>query len=375
MSPQAGFSDTYIASARTTSQLVTDLGNWSPKIQRLAADELAKRTSETTALLPTLNALANDPNGTSRVGACLALGKIANSNSAPVLAALLTDPQNHVRYAAAEGMRYLSQTAKMGQLNTILAAAASTATPLLPFNEEDPLHFAHARLAMLLFYSGNAYGPKGVIYGTGINGVSPRRPLSGDPGRGGQPDRAGPQHADRNLQEPHRRGRQRLGRYPCRFDPLPRPGRQDVRRWHPAGRHRGAASQGHRRGGPAQHGFHGQTTRATTPIRLLSECSRNTRAPPPPCVPDPDVVGFCQALLGGSQAAAAQAVLDAIAADTNPVTLTPFKSIQSVTANATALTLPANQTVLHVSATDLAKGDLDLHLAQGPWCGPCHFHS
>jgi hypothetical protein len=65
---------------------------------------------------------------------------------------------------AAEGMRYLPQTAKLTKLNTILAAAASTARPLHPFVEEDPLHFAHGRLAMLLFYGGNAYGPKGVIW-------------------------------------------------------------------------------------------------------------------------------------------------------------------------------------------------------------------
>ena len=66
-------------------------------------------------------------------------------------------------------MRYLPDSAKLTQLNTILSAAASTGAPLLPFDEEDPLHFAHGRLAMLLFYSGNAYGPKGVIYGSRIN--------------------------------------------------------------------------------------------------------------------------------------------------------------------------------------------------------------
>lgn len=68
-------------------------------------------------------------------------------------------------------MRYLSQTARMSQLNAILAATASTATPLLQFTKEDPLHFAHAKLAQLLFYGGNAYGPKGVIWKTGINGL------------------------------------------------------------------------------------------------------------------------------------------------------------------------------------------------------------
>ena len=34
------------------------------------------------------------------------------------------------------------------------------------------MHFAHGRLSMLLFYSGNAYGPRGVINSSGINGVN-----------------------------------------------------------------------------------------------------------------------------------------------------------------------------------------------------------
>ena len=74
-------------------------------------------------------------------------------------------------------------------------------------------------------------------------------------------------------------------------------------------------------------------------------------------VPDPDIVGFLQELLPTSIAVAAQEVLDAIANDPNPAPLTPFKSIQSVTADAPFITLPADSTVLRVTAFDHAMGD------------------
>ena len=73
--------------------------------------------------------------------------------------------------------------------------------------------------------------------------------------------------------------------------------------------------------------------------------------------PDPGINAYLNDLLGGAQAVEAQAVLDAIAADTNPTVLTPFKSIQSVTADSPTLTLPATSTMLHVASTDHAKGD------------------
>ena len=166
--------DDYKATTRTVNELVADLGMWSPKVQRLAATEFSTRTVNA-ATIAEITALANDPLGSSRVGACLALGRINDSASAAAraatLAALLTDPNKHVRYMAAEAMRYLPTTAKTGELNTIMSAAATTGSPLLPYDEEDPLHFAHGRIATLLFYSGNAYGPKGIIYNnlTGVN--------------------------------------------------------------------------------------------------------------------------------------------------------------------------------------------------------------
>ena len=74
--------------------------------------------------------------------------------------------------------------------------------------------------------------------------------------------------------------------------------------------------------------------------------------------PDPDVIGFCQELLGGSHAAAAQAVLDAIAADPNPdaphsVQEHPVGLGRSLRASR----LPNTSTTLQVTSTDLADGD------------------
>jgi hypothetical protein len=353
----AGFSDEYDAPSRTTNELVTDLGNWSPKIQRLSANELAKRTSETTALLPTLNSLANNPNGSSRVGACFALGKINNAASAPVLAALLTDPQNHVRYAAAEGLRYLSTSAKLGVLNTILAAASSTASPLLPYNEEDPLHFAHARLGMLLFYSGNAYGPKGVIYGNGINSNAVDRNFLYPAIRAVAANPIG--QARGTLTDTYRK------LTPADVLALADTLVDSVHFRAPADKMFGAGirqggieilqANGIAEGVPLSVVFNENDGRGSITSDILGVlqdyAGRSTTV-----VPDPDVIGFLKSLLGGSNAAEAQAVLDAITADPSPLALVPFKSIQSVTPDSPTLTLPSKHTILRVSSTDLAKG-------------------
>ncbi|HSP41422.1 MAG TPA: DUF6288 domain-containing protein [Luteolibacter sp.] len=356
---EAAAVDGYDAVPRTTSQLIADLASWSPMVQRRAAEQLATRSIDT-ATLNQLTALANDPNGTSRVGACLTLGRISNSGTAnaraATLATLLTDPQNHVRFMSAEAMRYLPQTAKMSQLSAILTAAASTAKPLLPFDEEDPLHFAHGRLCMLLFYSGSAYGPKGVIWGTGINGV------------------------DRNLLYPAIRAvaanpiGQARG---CLTETYRNLTAADVNAL------AGSIVESVRFGAPSDKMFNGgvrmggldalekykvaegvplsmiymvDDTRGaayTHGLNILKKFANGSST----VTPDPDVLGFCRVLLDTSHAAAAQEVLAAIAADPNPVPLTPFKSIQSVTADAASLNLPAIQTTLRVAATDLAEGD------------------
>jgi hypothetical protein len=357
---EAAAADGYAAtSSLPVSQLIADLASWSPCVQRRAAEQLATR-SFTTSTLNQLTALANDPNGGSRYGACLALGKNSNSSTAnaraATLAALLTDPENRVRYISAEAMRFLPQTAKMTQLNTILSAAATTAKPLFPLDPEDPLHFAHGRLAALLFYGGNAYGPKGMIWNN-LSGV------------------------DRSLLYPAMRA---VAANPVGFarsclyhaylqltatdvNALAGTIVDSVQVRAPSDK---MFSSGVRRGGietlekykiaegvplcmiyavdhlPSNDGY-------TQGLAVLKKYAAGSTT----VTPDPEVIAFCQELLGNSHAAAAQEVLNAIAAGTSPAPLTPFKSIQSATADAASLNLPANQTTLRVAATDLAQGD------------------
>jgi hypothetical protein len=356
--------DGYAASSsQSISQLITDLGSWSPLVQRRAAEQLATRSIDT-ATLNQITALANDPNGTSRIGACYTLGTISNSGTAnaraATLAALLTDPQNHVRFMAAEALRYLPDSAKLTQLNAILSAAASTGAPLLPFNEEDPLHFAHGRLAMLLFYSGNAYGPKGFLYGSKINS---------------------PTVIDRNLLYPAIRAvaANPIGQARSTLDQTYRnltaadvnaladtlvdsiQFRAPSDKMFSAGIRNGGLFALERYniadGVPLGKVYpleDGRGDSYTSALGILKNYAGTCRT----VTPDPDITGFCESLLGGGNAADAQAVLDAIAADTNPIPAVPFKSLQSATADAASLNLPANQTNLHASGSDLAKGNL-----------------
>lgn len=351
---EAAAADTYDADSRSTSELVTDLGNWSPKVQKLAAEELGTR-SISTSLLSQITALANDPTGTSRIGACRALGEIGDSSSAATLAALLTDPENHVRFMAAKAMRELPTSAKLAQLDTILAAADSTSKPLVPYDEEDPLHFAHGRLGMLLFYSGNAYGPKGIIWNdlTGVdrNLLYPAiRAIAATPV--GQ--------ARSTLKETYRN--LTYADTVAVADAIV----ASVQVRAPADK---MFSSGVRQGGIEalqKYGFaegvplsmiymvdDGRGSKKESALEVLEAYAGSATT----VVPDPDVIGFCEAMLSESQAAAAQAVLDAIANDPNPTPLTPLKSIQSIVPDAPNPTLPADSTVLRVSATDHALGD------------------
>ena len=356
---EAAAVDGYVAtSSRAISQLIADLGSWSPMVQRRAAEQLATRIIDT-ATLNQITALANDPNGNSRVGACYTLGKISNSANAnaraATLAALLTDPENHVRFMAAEAMRYLPQTAKMTQLNAVLSAAAGTAAPLMPFNEEDPLHFAHGRIAVLLFYSGNAYGPKGMIWGTGINGVDRGLLYPAISAVAANPIgfcRSSLYETYRNLTVADVNALAGTLVDSIRF-------RAPSDKMFSAGVRNGGLFALERyniaEGVPLGKVYmleDGRTDAYTYGLGVLKNYAGTCTT----VTPDPDIIGFCQSLLGGGNAAAAQAVLDAIAADATPVTATPFKSIQSANADAASLTLPANQTTLRANGSDLAQG-------------------
>ena len=111
----AVFADDYETSSRTTNELIADLGNWSPKVQYLAAEELGTRTAEHSTILPTLISIANDTNaGEQRVGACFALGEVGDGSAAATLAALLDDADMEIRFASAEAMRDLPHRRQAG---------------------------------------------------------------------------------------------------------------------------------------------------------------------------------------------------------------------------------------------------------------------
>ena len=353
---EAVAADDYDASGRTDSQLISDLGNWSPKARRKAAQELGNRSISSTELSQ-ITALATDTAGASRsrAGACFALGEIGNSSSAGVLAALLTDDDYYVRYAAGDAMRYLSRSANLVHVDTILAAAASTAAPLYPMVEEDPLQFAHGKLGMLLFYSWSAFGPKGILWDS-VDGI------------------------DRNLLYPAIRA---MAKTPIGLS------RSTLERTYdnltyddvlavsdaivdsvinrsPADK---MFSIGVRRGGVAalrKHGiaegvpgcmvFTGDEVggRRREGLELLGTFGGSVHT----VQPDPDVVAFLESYLSDSETAAtAQTALDLIAADTNPTPLVALKSIYSATADDAIVEVSANATTLRVSATDHAQGD------------------
>ena len=362
----AAAADSYSSAGRSNDDLISDTGSWSPKIRRAAAIQLGvNKASVTTAQRNQLHAIATDTALADRVraGACDALGRIANSASATVLGNLLTDSRNYVRYAAAEALRYLPNADRQSQLTKILTAAASNARPLVPFDEEDPLHFDHGRLAMLLFYGGNAYGPKGILW-SNITGV------------------------DRNLLYPAIRAvasnpvgqaRSTLASvYPLltKADTIALADAvvDTVLEYAPSDRMFAS--------GVRQKGFdlmwkYDVAEGVPAGMKYIREATPGDRsaalgvlekyaASYTTVTPVPDVIALATSYLnatGGSAeqnvevSAAAQAVLDAITADTSPTVLEPFKAITAVAADAPQLNLPANSTVLRVTAYDHALGD------------------
>jgi hypothetical protein len=344
----------YDATSRSDSELIADLGNWSPKVRKLAGNELGSR-SISNSELNQITALANDTGGSlqSRAGACHALGQIGDSSSAAVLAALLTGPDNYVRYMAADSMRDLSTADKLTQLGTVLSAADTTSQPLYPMVEEDPLHFAHGRLAMLLFYSGNASGPKGFLYGNRIDGL----------------DRGLLYPAIRAIAEnPVGKSRSTLkATYPnlTYDDVLALSGTivDSVANRAPADK---MFSKGVRESGievlqlfDIAEGVPLSMIYADDGSEVFAlEALKDYAGSVLTVTPDPDVIGWCESFIAyRTRVEESQAVLDAIANDPSPTPLVPFKRIVSATVDDTTLTLPNNSTVLRVTGFDHAQGD------------------
>jgi hypothetical protein len=362
----AASADLYSAAGRSIADLIADTGNWSPKVRRNAAIQLGvNKASVTTAQRSQLHTVANDTTLPAhvRAGACDALGRIAHSTSAPVLANLLTDPRNYVRYAAAEALRYLPSADRQAQLTKILTAAAANARPVIPFDEEDPLHFDHGRLAMLLFYGGNAYGPKGILWNN-ISGVD--RGLLYPAIRAVAANPVGQARSTLASVYPLLSQADTLAVADAVVD--------TVLEFAPSDRMFAS--------GVRQKGFdlmwkYDVAEGVPAGMKFIREANAGDRsaalgvlqkyaASYTTMAPVPDVIALAMSYLdpgdGNAEqqaavSAAAQAVLDAVAGDTNPETLVPFKSIASVTADAPQLTLPARTTVLRVDAFDHAQGD------------------
>ena len=350
--------DGYSAINRTTNQLISDLGSWSPVVQHAAGEQLATRTLDTT-IVNQLIALATDVNGSSRIGACIVLGKCSHTASAATrastLAALLTDPQNHVRYTAADAMRYLSLSDRMAHLNTILTATASNARPLLPLNEEDPMHMAHSRFGLLLFNSSGDFGPFGVIAGSSV--ASAPKNLLYPAIRAVARNPVGLCRSTLTSIYPHLTQADFLAVSDAVVDVVR--DRAPADRMFSGGARIGGAQTFQKfniaEGVPACIDFMrdapGFNEDVLSVLKLYAGDSTTV-------IPAPDVDAFCLNLITrGLNVTSAQQVIDAIAADTNPTTLTPLKSILSVTADQPTLTLPAQLTTLRVVSNDYAKGD------------------
>jgi hypothetical protein len=362
----ADAADSYTTAGRSITELIADTGNWSPKIRRTAAIQLGlNKASVTTTQRNQLHAIASDtalPDYV-RAGACDALGRIANSASATVLADLLSDSRNYVRYAAAEALRYLPNTDRQSQLTKILTAAASNARPVTPFDEEDPLHFDHGRLAMLLFYGGNAYGPKGILWNN-ITGVN--RSLLYPAIRAVAANPVGQARSTIASVYPMLTHAETLAVSGAIID--------SVREFAPADRM--FAFSVRQKGFDLLEKFnitegvpaglkYMVETRASDRTAALNTLERYA-ASYTTVTPKPDVIGAVTAFLNAtdgneeenaSVSQAARDVLDAIAADTNPRTLVPLKAIQSVVADHPQLAPRANTTVLRVTSHDHAQGD------------------
>ncbi len=347
---EANAADDYDASTRSSSELVDDLASWSPKTRTLAATEMSERGADD-ALRDELAALALDPDGDSRPGACLALGKVGDADSAATLASLLTDPDAYVRFMAADAMRYLPDAARNSQLETALSATESTAVPLFPIHDDDPLEFAHGRLVMFLFHNANHSGPKGIL-ASGFDGVD--RDLLYPAVRAASTTpigicRAGLGNFFLQLEEPevqnladalldavmYRSTADKMFSEGVRLDGLEVLRKFDIAEGVPLCQI------------VADNDGRGWVRRDCLAILQTYAGSVTT------VQPDPQTTAYLNRLIDtDSSADEARAVLDAIAADTAPTPLTAFKSIHSATADSLTLLAPATSTTLRVDAVN-----------------------
>ncbi len=358
---RAVLAEEYDPSIRSTHELLDDLQSFSARTRTTAAAELANRPAEKEQLLVTLTAQANDLNGTLRTGACEALGIIGDPRSAPVLTALLTDDDNNVRYFAARGLRQFPPSVLKPLVYPILAAAAANAKPTFALPEDDPAQFANAQLIELLFRDSNSPGSIGILKDS-LEGIdrdylypairmAATHPL-GDSRATMKKTFALLTDEDVNALADvivdaihYKSPGGTMGAGIIRVAGLDELQPRNIAEGVPLAM--------------ALHESDGRYGVSAKAIEIIGKYAGSATL----VQPDPRAIEFLKEFWvsedqwDGNLWPDALAALNAIAADTNPVAPTPFKGIQSVTADAPTLTLPVNWTSLRVKSFDYAKGD------------------
>ncbi len=345
----------YDASSRTTAQLVGDLASWSPKVRLMAAAELGGRSIDT-ATRDDLRAKALDVNGNSRYGAIQALGEIDDTGFTSQLVSLLNDNDGYVRTLAAKALHQFASSHKVPHRAAMMNTLVTREQPVLPPVADSPLQFDQAALITLIFGSGGLVNSRSEmdtvmadvgnqLFFDALKAAS-RHPGGSARGRlnniykvltPAEVNLMAPELVDMvALESPA----DRMFSLGVRAEAMRAMQRNLIAEAVPAVIQAMDNSNG-------WGGFHEDLLNV-----LVGYGGSSTLV-----TPDPDVEAFAQRYLTGSTVEEAQAVLDAIAADTNPTPPTAFKSITSATADDPNLTLPANSTVLRVSGLDYLQGD------------------
>ena len=168
----------YNAPGRTTTELLSYITSWSPKVRRYAARELKLRTADQATILSTIHAMAANESATiqARNGACAAMGEIGSTTSVPVLLPLVTNASFVVRYGASSALanyRYNGNAAALQpHVAAIMQACITNQKPLLPLDPQDPMQLVNGFLCDALFapyaglYSHNLTGfDRNLLYG------------------------------------------------------------------------------------------------------------------------------------------------------------------------------------------------------------------
>ncbi len=134
---------------KSTDELMTALGDWSPVASSWAAEELGRRPNKK-ELVPQLITMAEGTDARKRQGAAEALGYIKSAEALPVLVRLLTHEDRWLRVKAANALKNIGDTAKP-VVPEMLKAVVVTAEPVTPVVWDDPIQLTHGELAAALF--------------------------------------------------------------------------------------------------------------------------------------------------------------------------------------------------------------------------------